>query len=345
MNKNIKLTEWVINKIKTEYPEDVALLIGVTGHNVNGDGHGECFDYFIPATDRGYELSQTFIIDGIGHDLYPRSWERTERTARLEDFATLAVGNATILYSRSKEEEEKFFAIQKSLYENLKNKEFVYQKALENLNIAMDVYRTMMFEDKLYRVRMAVGIIYDYLSMSVHYLNGTFSADWTNGHISELTKLASLPDNFIEYYRALLQAHSMEELKSLAYLIISASRQFIESFKVAVTENVEKPDFSDLANWYQELSLHWRRIRYYCEAENVDAAFGEACNLQNELNIVGEEFGLKEMDLIGCFHATDLQALSQKATELENYIVSEIENHGVKIRRYDTLEEFLNLEK
>ncbi len=341
MTTNTKLTEWVINKIKTEYPEDIALLIGVTGHNVNQDGHGECFDYFIPATDRGYELSQTFIIDGIGHDLYPRSWERMERTARLEDFATLVLGNATILYSRSKEDEEKFKAIQKKLCENLNNKEFVYQKALEDLNIAMDLYRTMMFEDKIYRVRMAVGVIYDYLSMAVHYLNGTYSKDWTNGHISELTKLQSLPKNFVEYYQALLNAHSIEELKSLAYLIISTTRQFIGSFKAEDKEDLGAPDFADLANWYQELSLHWRRIRYYCEEGNVDAAFGEACNLQNELNIVGEEFSLKEMNLMECFDALDLNTLSQTATELENYIVSEIENHGVKINRYDTLEEFL----
>ena len=50
------LTQWVINKIETEYKEDVALLIGIKGHATNNDDHGECFDYFIPATERGYEL-------------------------------------------------------------------------------------------------------------------------------------------------------------------------------------------------------------------------------------------------------------------------------------------------
>ena len=46
-----KLTEWVIQKIKTEYPDDIALLVAVEGSSINGDGHGEPFDYFIPATD------------------------------------------------------------------------------------------------------------------------------------------------------------------------------------------------------------------------------------------------------------------------------------------------------
>jgi hypothetical protein len=122
-----KLTEWVINKIKNEYADDVALLVAVEGVSVNGDGHGEPFDYFVPATERGNELSQTFIIDGVGNDLYPRSWERTRRTADLEDLATLCLGNAKILYSRSKEDEEKFEKLRERLFENLANDGFVYK--------------------------------------------------------------------------------------------------------------------------------------------------------------------------------------------------------------------------
>jgi len=38
-------------------------------------------------------LAQTFIIGGVGNDLYPRSWERMERTASLDDRATLCLGD------------------------------------------------------------------------------------------------------------------------------------------------------------------------------------------------------------------------------------------------------------
>lgn len=337
-----KLAQWAIDKIKTQFRDDVALLVATDGHAVNGDGHGQCFDYFIPATERGNQLAQTFIIDGVGHDLYPRTWERMERTADLEDSATQCLGNATILYSRSKEDEDRFLSIQNKLYDNLGNKTFVYQKALENLNIAMDLYRTMMFENRLYQVRMAAGYIYNYLSLAVFYLNGTYRKDLSNGRIPELKKMAELPANFMEYYRAMLSARSMDELKNLAYLVISTTRQFIAARKAGCSEPNRSSDFSDLAGWYQDMSLCWRRIRYYCEAGNNDAAFVDACFLQNELNIVGEEFGLKEMDLLGCFDAADLSALSRKATELEEYIISEIESHGVKIRRYSTPEAFLS---
>lgn len=52
------LTKWVINKIENEYKDDIALLVGIKGHSTNGDGHGECFDFFVPATERGNELAE-----------------------------------------------------------------------------------------------------------------------------------------------------------------------------------------------------------------------------------------------------------------------------------------------
>ncbi|MHB1483363.1 MAG: hypothetical protein ACYCYI_01745 [Saccharofermentanales bacterium] len=341
-NKTEKLTEWAINKIKTEYIDDIALLVAVEGHSVNEDGHGECFDYFVPTTDRGNELAQTFMIDGIGYDLYPRSWERMERTADLDDHATICLSNAKILYSHTKEDENRFISIQKRLYENLANKEFIYKKALENLNIAMDLYRTMMFEDTLFKTYMAAGYINDYLSLVVMYLNRSFFKNWRNGRLPELLLLKEIPDNFIEYYKAVINAKTANELKNLAHLIISTTRQFIASHKPARISVKAEPNFVDLASWYHELSLTWRRLRFYCDANNVEAAFIDACFLQNELTIVKEEFGLCEMDLLGYFDTTNLAALSTQATELEKYIISEIENHGVKLNRYDTLEEFLS---
>ncbi len=67
----------------------------------------------------------------------------------------------------------------------------------------------------------------------------------------------------------------------------------------------------------------------------------EACNLQSECNVMGREFHLKEMDLLGAYHPSELKTLSDRASELEQYVVHEIQSHGVRLNRYDSLEEFL----
>ena len=336
-----KLTEWVINKIKNEYSDDVALLVAVEGASVNGDGHGEPFDYFVPVAERGNELAQTFIIDGVGNDLYPRSWERTERTASLDDLATQCLGNAKILYARSEEDEKRFEVIRKKLFDNLANPEFIYKKALENLDVAMDMYRTMMFEERLYKVRCLAGYIHHFLTISVGCLNGTYPKDYTLGVIGEVSKWKRLPERFLEYYKAILAASTTGELKSLAHLLIASTRQFIAGYKPESASEKNAPNFKWLADWYQELRTTWNRIYFYCKTGDADSAFRDACTLQNELGIVGEEFSLDEMDLLGCFDSLNLKPLLLRATVLEEIIVSAIESQGITIKRYDTLEAFL----
>lgn len=169
-----ELTNWAITQIQRKYKDDVALLIAISGHSLENDCHGECFDYFVPANENGNKLAQTFIIDGVGHDLYPRSWKRIENMADFNDDFTFGLGDAQILYSRSEEEKNHFVAMQKKLKANLQDKDFMLKKALEKLDNAMEIYRTMMFEDLLYKVRMAAGFIAHYLSIAVACINGTY---------------------------------------------------------------------------------------------------------------------------------------------------------------------------
>jgi hypothetical protein len=336
-----ELTEWAITQIKKNFKDDVALLIAISGHSLENDCHGECFDYFVPANEKGYKLAQTFIIDGVGHDLYPRSWERIENMANFDDAFTYGLADARILYYRSEEDKKHFIELQEKLKANLQDKEFMLKKALEKLDTAMDIYRTMMFEDMLYKVRMAAGFIARYLSVAVACINGTYFRERLDLETVELAQMKDIPDNFVMGIEAIVKAKTPEELKSLSYQIISTTRKFISTHKTPKYEKVKTPNYEDLADWYEEGSLTWRRIYYHCDVQNYERAFPDAISLQYEMNIIKEEFGLREMDLLGCFDADNLSAFKQRAQELEQYIISEIENHGVILNRYDTLEQFL----
>lgn len=338
-NTTQRLKDWAINKIKEEYADDVALLVAVYGHSVNNDGHGECFDYFIPATERGYGLSLTFIIAGIGYDLYPRSWERTEATAQLEDGPTLCLANAKVIYSRCKEDEERFNLIRERFISNLDNKHFMIQKGLEQLDVAMNLYSSLMFHEKMYQIRMAVGHISKYLAKTIAYLNGT----WVDTYEKEkIITLQEIPEKFITYNDAVLRATTSEELKVIAHRMIDQVRKFVALHANKNVRNFDNIDFSNLAGWYHEISLTFRRMRYYCDMENNEGVLIDACSLQNELGIIQEEFGLKEMDLLGYYNPEHLEEIKEQANQLEQYIIYEIEVHGAVIDKYDTVDEFLD---
>jgi hypothetical protein len=336
-----ELTDWAITQIQEKYKEDVALLIAISGHSLEDDCHGECFDYFIPANENGNRLAQTFIIDGVGHDLYPRSWKRIENMAQFDDDFTNGLADAIILYSRSEEDKNHFAAMQEKLKANLQDKDFMLKKALEKVDAAMEIYRTMMFEEMLYKVRMAAGFIARYLSIAVACINGTYFRQRLDLETVELAQMKEIPENFIPYYEAIVKADSADELKNLSHEIIRTTRKFMAAHKPSRTEEAKTPDYEGLADWYEEGSLTWRRIYHHCDTQNYSRVFPDAINLQHELNIIKEEFGLREMDLLGSFDTANLGAFKQRARELELYVVSEIEKHGVTLNKYDTLEQFL----
>lgn len=352
MNNTNLLTDRIINKIKTEYKDDISLLLAVRGHVTDHDGHGELFDYYIPETDRGCELAQTFIIDGIGHDLYPRSWERMEKSAELEEMV-LILANATILYARSGADAERFRALQQKLQTNLNDPLFVYRKALDSLDSAMDLYRTLLFEEKSYRARSQACCIHLYLSQAVACMNHTFTdspifsetqayTGTPENRMYHCPGLDYVPESFFAYARLLPATSDPKELCRIMHALIRTTRNFVLAGKPETAETTRTVSYQGLADWYQELSLTWRRIRFFCQHNMVEEAYTDACYLQEELIVIAQEFQLEELNLLDSFHADSLAGLELRSRKLEQIIRRILTEHGIRINEYDSLNEFLN---
>jgi hypothetical protein len=199
-----------------------------------------------------------------------------------------------------------------------------------------------MFEDKIGKVRMAAGFIADYLSVAVAFMNGTYFKYSQINQMTELSALKEIPQDFIQYYKSIIYAESVDELKSLCHQMILAARIFMNNRKPKNENDAHKTDFHDLADWYQELCYTWRRIYYCCDQRDSEKAFVWGCYLQHELDIVKEEFNLKEMDLCGKYSAKNLLDFRKRAEELEKYIVSEIDIHSAVLNEYNSIDDFSN---
>lgn len=351
MNNTEKLQKWAIDKIEKEYKDDIALLISIEGHSTDGDGHGECFDYFLPCTQKGYELTLSFIVDGIGHDLYPRSWERVEKSAMLNDMP-ICLANATIVYAKSDEDRKRFLTLQKKLEDNLKDRSYVYKKAVECLDDATDIYGTMLFEENFSRIKMACGFIARCVTQAAAFLNGTFaqSSIYTKEQASNenpktrmyhCPDMKETPDGFFEDSAILLHSNNAKELKDAVYNLIKNARCFADKKKPQDEKPQKDIDNYAYSQWYCELSLWFRRIRYFCEENMVPEAFNDACNMQSELLITANEFDTVAYDLLSSFDADDLSLLSQKASEIEKSIRSVLKERNTKILEFDGVDTFL----
>ncbi len=349
-----RLTDWVISKINKEYKDDIALLLALHGHTTADDGHGVIFDYFVPATERGNELAETFIIDGVGHDLYPRSWERLEDSVMLNDMPIIIDG-AEILYARSDEDRERFLNLKKRLKENLYDSKFVYGKALEYMDKALEIYRSLIFEDRLYRVRAEAGYIHFELTKAVAVMNHSyaqepiFSRDQAydnnpDSRIYHCPEMKLVPEGFFENAARLLTENDSETIKEVIYSLLKATRKFILQRKPdEESREMKAVDYKDLANWYQELSLTWRRIRHYCENDMTELAYCDALYLQEELLYVAQEYSIEEMNLLDAFDLNDLSKLKERANALEKRILEILEDHNISVNSYESVEEFLKV--
>lgn len=106
-------------------------------------------------------------------------------------------------------------------------------------------------------------------------------------------------------------------------------------------QTVTNVDYYDLADWYQELSLTWRRIRFFCENNMVEEAYTDACYLQEEFMYISQEYQVEELNLLDSFDANDLSLLEERSNMLEETIKDILAEHKVSINSYDSLEDFL----
>ncbi len=337
-NMDKELIEWAINKIETEFKGEISLLLGRKGAcKIPGDGDDMAFDFFIPACDHGYSLARTFIIEDMRYDLFPMFWKRVEGLSTLNEGIAFCLADSEILYARNDADRERFELLRKTLFNNLKNKDFIYIKSLEKINSAI-----MAFEKSLSSVRKAAGGIIEYLSQSLAIINGTYlKRDYGySQRVEQVKSLQRIPTTFLKNYEEILRAKDIETIFKSVHNLMGETREFFEQF--TPERNLKNYNYDELAGWYEEARYTFRRIAYAYENNKFVECFHLGCYLQIEFDILTEEIGLDKMDLLGGYDADDLSVFRKRANGIEEYILGEIEKHGAVLRKYDNLDEFLN---
>jgi len=339
--KDNRLNDWVIKKIEDEFSNDVCLLLAHNRLKLGKDMDKASFSYYIPATNRANGLARTFIVDGVGYDLFPIPWKRVEDMADIKKcYSTTVLDNAEILWARSEEDKQRFISLQDRLRANFKNPYYMREKAKEWFCWAKDVFQDAFFEDELYKVRKYAGQICDLLSIVVAYANMRYLKHGETKQIQEISEMNKIPKNFVELYQNIITEQLPNVQKRLCYDLITSTKAFLEE-REETDSSKGMVDFEELAFWYQELSYWWRRVYYWCDENNFINAYLRGCMLQEEVDENGKKFGITDIDIMSSFDANDLTLLRKRAEAVEQNFRRAIEENGVKIDEYKTIEDFL----
>ena len=338
--KDNRLADWVIRKVETEYSEDICLLLEHRTLKLGKDMDTTAFSFYIPATNRANGLARTFIIDGIGYDLFPMSWEAIESMADAKHYNTTCLADAEILWARSDEDRRRFASLQGRLRANLQNPHYMRERAKKWLDTVVEIYQDTLFEERMYKVRENAGYICDLLSIAVAFANLRYFVHGQTNQLQELSAMDKVPKDFVKLYRDIIMEPCPDAQKQLCYELIKNTKEFFGTLEKPVGIK-SAPDFSELATWYQELCYTWRRVYHWCDENDPINAYIWCCNLQNEVDEWGAKFGITDTDIFSAFDGNDLGKFRKRAEVVEQNFRRAIDENGVKIEEYSTVGDFL----
>lgn len=116
--------------------DDVDLLL-LYGSYLTGDaGPRSDIDLcFVPATERGWQVAETFIYQRVGYDLFGMDRSRVERITQLTESLTPLVADSRI-YARTPEEQERLLDLRARLVDRLGHPAVSHARAVDRLNLA-----------------------------------------------------------------------------------------------------------------------------------------------------------------------------------------------------------------
>ncbi|WP_238917488.1 hypothetical protein [Clostridium sp. YIM B02555] len=343
MNKrNDMIIEWAIKKIETDFKDDVSLLLFYGSYENGTDNPLSDVDfYFIPKTERAYKLTKTFIVEGVGFDLFPMSWERIEGIAEVNEVLLPCIANVKILYCNSDADKTRFKELQNKLKKNLSNKVFMLDKASKKMGRVEDLYKTMIFEDNMCELRTIAGHIILSLADIVAYSNQTYFSRGVKKQIEDLKNMEVTPKDFILLYESVIKADLEFQLKKYCYKIIKNTQEFLDSKTEKANKEENKANYEALAELYQEIISTWNKIYICCDSGDINLAYISGTSLQRTLNEAARENGLNKFDLMSYYDSRHLNQFKERAMEIQKTFVKTIEENGVVIESYDKIEEFI----
>ena len=328
------VTQWVLDTVKKEYAQDIALVIAHGTLRLDGQPQ---ISYFVPITDKGRRFAQTFILGEQGFDIWGVEWERLERFAALEEYNLTCLADAAVLYARTPEDLARFEALRERQKKNLADPRQRRAHALASLAEAKQLYLRLMFSEGSDAV-MYAGHVMDCAARALCFAWGGFFHYTQTDQLVELRSMGELPDGFCARYEKLLRTTDSGERGTLCRELVAIVEAYLRP------ENPVEPrehNFQDLADWYAELSYTWLRIRRLAAEGDVTKVYMWGCMLQNELNQVCEDFGLEKMELMSAFGADNLESFAAHANGLEAEMRRRIIAGGGVIREYPSQEAFL----
>jgi len=339
----IRAAELLIDKSKTDYKDDIALVV-IMGSYIYGETHSRSdLDlFFVPDTERGCNLGFTFIIDGIGFDYWPISWERLERIANFDERITSIITEGKVLYYSSDSDLERFYQIKQKALDTGDPRKFVY-KAVKKLDEAYKDYWRLLNAHTISDARINAIDIINTVTYALALLNRITVKRGRGRLKQEILNMPLVPDGFSELYDSVFSISDIDAIKRAYGQLIQTTETLILREKERICEKVS---FAvSLNGFYEEMINFYNKIEHaYKTCDAVTALFASV-ELTKEVEQVLKGTGVSSKqlpDLVSAFDPNNLEPLLSAAQNHQIEFVKLLAVNGVNIRQFTSFDDLKN---
>jgi hypothetical protein len=343
----MKLCDLLIGKIKRDYPEDVS-LVHIHGSYAYGDTHdrSDLDLYFVPKTERGYNLGCTFILDGIGCDLWALSWERLERIANHEEKITSIITDGKVVYYGSGEDKTRFDGliaktqgIESGATQGIESSAKPAQSAASKLAPAYKAWFRMQRAGSIAEARAsAIDMAYT-ISFALSELNGIAIKRGRRLLKQEILAMPHVPQDFGELYDTAFTSGNINAIKMSYGRLLGNTELLIAEQKNLGTGKV--PFERAFDGWYEEMIQSYNKICHACEIGDIYNPLFAAVEYSSELQSMFERIGIEPLlpDMVAAFDPHDLSRIARAAREHQDGFERLLSENGMEPRRFGSFEE------
>ncbi len=339
----MKSAEILIEKIEKDYKEDVAVVV-VMGSYLYNDLHSrsDLDMYYVPTTERGENLGKVFIIDGIGFDFWPISWERLERIANHEERTTSIVTEGKVLYYGSKKDLERFNQLRERGLDTGNRKNFI-EKSRKQFQKTYEAYFKLLQEQRLSDARKhGMEIIFS-LTYATALLNGTTIKRGRGKLKKEILNMDLVPKDFSSLYDTVFISRDVEAIKKSYGELIGNMKSLLEEEERK--EQKERSFQEQMDGYYEELINFYNKIHRACEIGDIYTALFAAVEINQEIEAAFSGTGVSPKtlpDIIGAFDPDNLKDFLNIVEDHQAQLFVLLKEKNVPIRVFD---DFLALQE
>ncbi|HNT35271.1 MAG TPA: nucleotidyltransferase domain-containing protein [bacterium] len=356
-----RLINAFVECIRGNFKDDVALVLGY-GSRFRGDHHpkSDLDLVFINDTPRGEEASAQFVIDDIGSDFFPISWERAEGIVSFREALLSLILESAVLYSRSDADLERLESLREKARwmmspegrpRMLRTASEHFEKccvSLYNMRIAAE-------RDDLASLKIEAANLIHGLLFVIFMINQTYAR---KSPVKEVIALPIKPEGLDELIGLLMNELDPQGVLAAGERLADGTRNLLVEEIRKIARPKEYPDV--YTGLYEEFTGYVQKVFRACDISDPHEAFFKCQLLQSEiarfLDDIESSTGWNRLllhsdirqayqnanlpDLMDAATRSDFHAIREAVGWLDGNLKQLFESRGVPLNVFRSIEEF-----